>query len=72
MAKHIFSVDAETDGLYGDVWAIGAVAVDVNGVELARFAGQVDSSDVTDEYVRKEIIPYVDLPRYASEIVSIL
>lgn len=66
MAKNIFSVDAETDGLYGDVWAIGAVVVDAEGVEIARFAGQVDSADLTDEYVVREIVPHVDLPRYGS------
>lgn len=66
MAEYIFSVDAETDGLYGDVWAIGAVVFDQGGAEIARFAGQVDSLDIADDFVCKEIVPYVDLPRYAS------
>ena len=35
-----FSFDAETDGLYGDVWAIGAVVQD--GAKQKVFAGQID------------------------------
>jgi len=71
---NVFSVDAETDGLYGHVWAIGAVVLD-GADEVARFAGQLDPDDtrfppfrrgVTDPWVREHIVPVVDLPRFAS------
>jgi hypothetical protein len=61
----IFSVDAESDGLYGPVWAIGAVVLD--GMEtVAEFKGQIDPTTVTDEWVRANIVPVVDLPRHPS------
>jgi hypothetical protein len=61
----LFSVDAETDGLYGVVWAIGAVVVDESGND-AVFAGQVNPDIVTDPWVRENIVPVVDLPRFTS------
>lgn len=60
---NIFSVDAETDGLYGPVWAIGAVVLDDHGAEVAWFAGQLNPDVVTDPWVRENIVPVVDLPR---------
>ena len=62
----IFSVDAESDGLYGAIWAIGAVVMESPGVEVARFEGQLDSACVTDTWVQENIVPVVDLPLYAS------
>jgi hypothetical protein len=60
----IFSFDAETDGLYGPVWAIGAVVYDdADGVTDA-FSGQLDPGVVTDSWVRDHIVPVVHLPRY--------
>lgn len=61
----IFSVDAETDGLYGPVWAIGAVVLEGEDV-TAEFVGQIDPTTVTDQWVRDNIVPHLDLPRYDS------
>lgn len=63
---NLFSFDAETDGLWGAVWAIGAVVLDEQGEEVDRFAGQVEltKDTVTDEWVKANIVPLVDLPRY--------
>lgn len=63
---HIFGVDAETDGLYGPVWAIGAVVLDQQGVETDHFCGQIDPSCVKDSWVIKHVVPVVHLPRYRS------
>lgn len=62
----LFSFDAETDGLYGPVWAIGAVVYDLDddgdGV-VDSFAAQIDPGEfVTDQWVRDNIVPVVDLP----------
>lgn len=66
MKAKILAVDAETDGLYGSVWAIGAVVLDEHGQELDRFSGQVDPFDVESEWVRDNIVPFIHLPRHAS------
>lgn len=63
----IFSVDAETDGLYGSVWAIGAVVLD-GETEIERFEGQLDPAYVTDEWVTKNIVPVVELKLYEDYI----
>lgn len=57
----IFSVDAESDGLYGDIWAIGAV-VWQDGKIVDTFARQV-SYEPEDEWVLKNIWPLLDLPK---------
>ena len=59
-----FSFDAETDGLYGDVWAIGAVVQD--GAKQKVFAGQIDPIGVQNEWARQNVVPFVSLPGYPS------
>lgn len=59
-----FCFDAETDGLYGDVWAIGAVVQDGDTVKV--FAGQIDASGLQSEWVRENVAPFVSLPGYES------
>jgi hypothetical protein len=66
LQRPVFSFDAETDGLYGAPWAIGAVVLDLTGEIAAEFTGQVDPDVVTDPWVRENIVPVVDLPRFAS------
>lgn len=62
---NIFSVDAETNGLYGSHWAIGAVVLDEQGETVDQFAGQIDPAVwVDDPWVAENIVPVVDLPRY--------
>lgn len=67
MTTPVFMVDAETDGLMGPVWAIGAVVMNGAGQVEASFAGQLDTSVVTNEWVQAHVVPYVqDLPKYQS------
>lgn len=60
----IFSVDAESDGLYGEIWAIGACVYDTSGPDIEGFAGQIDQKFVSDPWVLENIVPVVDLPRF--------
>lgn len=55
--KKIFSFDAETNGLWGEAFAIGALVYDENGAEIARFVGRLPDSAVTDEWVRTNVLP---------------
>ena len=67
----IFSVDAETDGLYGQVWAIGAVVLQIDedwSEGRAVFSGMIDPVAVRDPWVRENIVPVVDLPRYKDRV----
>ena len=64
--KFTFSLDAETDGLWGPVWAIAVVVLDENGDETASFEGRVaDLSALKDAWVVENIVPLcLDLPTY--------
>lgn len=52
----IFSVDAETDGLYGPCFAIGVTIRD-NEKEVSRFEGRCKSDVITNKWVIRNIIP---------------
>lgn len=57
----IFSVDAETDGLYGPTLAIGVV-VREDGVTVASFQGRVNDTrlrGVANPWVRENVIPAI-------------
>jgi hypothetical protein len=53
--KKIFSFDAETDGLWGQAFAIGAVVTDEHGKELDRFLAKLPDSVITDAWVKDNI-----------------
>lgn len=56
MAK-IFSFDAETNGLWGQAFAIGALVYDESGAEIARFVGRLPDSAVTEQWVKENVLP---------------
>lgn len=55
--KKLFSFDAETNGLWGTAFAIGALVYDEKGVEMARFAGRLPDDMVTDAWVKANVLP---------------
>lgn len=55
----ILSFDAETNGLWGQAFAIGALVYDENGTEIARFVGRLPDSTVTDQWVRDNVLPKI-------------
>lgn len=57
--RKIFSFDAETDGLWGQPFAIGALVYDENGTEIDRFVGRLPESAVTDKWVKENVLPAI-------------
>jgi hypothetical protein len=57
--RKIFSFDAETDGLWGKAFAIGAIVYDENGTETARFSGRLPDSEITDSWVIDNVLPEI-------------
>lgn len=55
----IFSFDAETNGLWGQAFAIGALVVDECGTEITRFVGRLPDSEVTDSWVKENVLPKI-------------
>lgn len=58
--KKIFSFDAETNGLWGQAFSIGALVYDESGTEIARFVGRLPDSVVTDSWVRENVLPKME------------
>ncbi len=54
--KMVLSVDAETDGLWGLPFAIGAVCYSENGVEISRFEG-MSTYMPKNEWVLTNVVP---------------
>jgi hypothetical protein len=58
----LFSIDAETDGLYGKSFAI-AVTIRENRKEIVKFEGRCSDEIVTDNWVRENVLPaLIDMP----------
>lgn len=58
----ILFVDAETDGLWGLPFAVGAVVYNESGVEIARYVGR-SNVQPTNQWVRENVLPNIqDVP----------
>ena len=57
--KNILAFDAETNGLWGQVFAIGATLIDTKGNEIARFYGAIECPDPI-EWVAKNVVPHCE------------
>lgn len=55
--KKIFSFDAETNGLWGQAFAIGAVLIAPDGVEIDRFVGRCPIEGEVNEWVAENVLP---------------
>lgn len=61
--KKVFSFDAETNGLWGQAFAIGALVYDESGAEIARFVGRCPIEGEVDKWVAENVLPKIaDIP----------
>lgn len=56
----IFSFDAETNGLWGQAFAVAAVLFDENGKETARFVGRCPIEGEVNPWVKDNVLPEMD------------
>ncbi len=67
--KNCFSIDAESDGLYGEVFAIAVAVTDSEGNLLDRFSEKCISPGVQDEWTQIHCLPYLEnIPDCTSRI----
>lgn len=59
MMKKIFTWDAETNGLWGQAFAIGAVLYE-NGVEVASFYARCPIEGEVNSWVAKNVLPQME------------
>lgn len=57
LMNKIFSFDAETNGLWGEAFSIGALVYDEDGHEIARFIARLSDEKVTNEWVKENVLP---------------
>ena len=53
----VFSFDAETNGLWGQAFALGALVYDESGAEVARFVGRCPIEGEVKEWVEANVLP---------------
>ena len=58
-ATVILSFDAETNGLWGQAFAIGAVLYE-DGIETARFIGRCPIEETVDPWVAENVLPQLE------------
>ena len=57
--KKIFSFDAETNGLWGQAFSVGALVYDESGAEVARFVGRCPIVGEVDSWVEENVLPKI-------------
>jgi len=55
----IFSFDGETNGLYGQAFALAAVVTDDSG-EIATFVARCPIEDIIDDWVAENVLPNME------------
>lgn len=58
--KKTFSFDAETNGLWGNPFAIAAIVYDVEEKEIDRISLRLPNSFVTNEWVKLNVLPKME------------
>jgi hypothetical protein len=57
---NIFSFDAETNGLYGQAFALAAVVTDEEGREIASFVARCPIEGQVDDWMRENVLPRLE------------
>lgn len=60
MKEKVFSFDAETNGLWGEAFALAAVVVDQKGNELDKFIGRCPIDGEVDSWVKENVLPAIE------------
>ena len=55
--KNILSFDAETNGLWGQAFAIGAILYNPEGKEIDRFVGRCPIEEDVNSWVAENVLP---------------
>lgn len=73
MARKLLSFDAETNGLWGKAFSIGALVYDEGGNEVARFVGRCPIEGNVDGWVAENVIPQMtSIPMSHTDYISLV
>lgn len=70
--KYILSIDAESDGLWGEIFAIGAIVYDSRGEEVDSFSLRVDDDYVCNRWCKENILPHINHMEFADSMDDLL
>lgn len=71
--RKVFSFDAETNGLWGEAFSIGAVLLDETGNEISRFVGRCPISEKINDFVAANVLPEMEsIPENYADYSSML
>lgn len=63
MKKNVLSLDAESDGLWGNPFAVAATLTTAEGNDVASFAMRLNDAVVSNEWARQNVLPHIqDIP----------
>lgn len=68
---NIISIDAETNALWGIPFAVAAIVYE-NEKEVDRFVARISSENVTDQWVKDNVLPTLDFPETHGSYESML
>ena len=72
MCKKIFSLDAETNGLWGQAFSIAAIVIE-NGDETARFIARCPIEEPVNSWVAENVLPQMEtIPETHDNYISML
>ena len=57
--KVIISIDVESNGLHGGIFAIGAVVYNEKGMEVGRFSQKHDELDLVEKWTFENVLPAI-------------
>ena len=60
MINKIFSFDAETNGLHGQAFTIGAIVYSSDGVEIDRFVARCPIDGEVNPWVKENVLPQIE------------
>ena len=58
--KNILSFDAETNGLWGQAFSIGAILYSPKGEEISRFVGRAPIEEEINPWVKENVLPQME------------
>lgn len=65
--KKIMSIDAESDGLWGNPFAVAAIVYE-NGKEIDQIVLRLPNSAVSNEWVKENVLPTLDSVKITHEV----
>lgn len=72
MSRGFMSIDAESDGLWGNIFSVAAIVYDNDGVEVDKILLRLPSAYVNNEWVKEHVLPNLDFAPTHTDYTAML